>query len=209
MAGKNEYPLLSDLFLTFFRISLVTVGGGYVMFPLLKSEVVDARGWISDEEMVDYYALAQSIPGIIAMNTSTLIGYRKRGIPGAVAAAFGMALPSLIVILLVSAFLLEFFDHPGVQKAFAGIRCAVVALIISAVWKVGARSVNSPLRIAIAVLSFVAIAGWQVHPVCAITAGALLGFIVYRRAGGPVASDPSAGSDAVRTAPEPPAEGDA
>jgi chromate transporter len=207
MAGKTESPTLSELFLTFFRISLVTIGGGYVMFPLLKSEVVDARGWITDEEMIDYYALGQSIPGIIAINTSTLIGYRKRGIPGAVAAAVGMAMPSLVVILLVSAFLLDFFDHPWVQKAFSGIRCAVVALMIMAVWRVGVRSVNSPLRIAIAAVSFSAIAGWQVHPVLIIVAGGILGFMLLRKVKDEISSEPSEGSGAARSEPRSPSRG--
>ena len=90
MAASREYPSLLELFLVFLRVSAITIGGGYVMFPLLKREVVDDKGWVSDEEIVDYYALGQSIPGIIAMNTSTLIGYRKRGIPGAIAAAAGV-----------------------------------------------------------------------------------------------------------------------
>ncbi|HEY5621224.1 MAG TPA: chromate transporter [Pontiella sp.] len=207
MAGKKRHPVLSELFLTFFRISFITIGGGYVMFPLLKHEVVDAKGWLTDEEMVDYYALGQSIPGIIAMNTSTLIGYRKRGIPGAAAAAAGMALPSLIVILLVSVFLLEFFEHPWVQKAFSGIRCAVVALMVTAVWKVGARSVNSPLQIAIAVIAFAAIAGCQAHPVLIIAAGGVLGFVLLRKVKEGDSSEPPKGSAADRAAPRPPSRG--
>jgi chromate transporter len=181
MAEKREYPTLLELFLVFLRVSAVTIGGGYVMFPLLKYEVVDGRGWISDEEMVDYYALGQSIPGIIAMNTSTLIGYRKRGIPGAIAAAAGMATPSLVVIMLIAAFLVPYFDLPWVQKAFAGIRAAVVAMIIMAVYQVAKKSVNSVSRFTIAAGSFLAIVGLHAHPVLMIVAGALLGFLLFRK----------------------------
>ena len=181
MSGKAIQPTLPELFLVFARISAVTIGGGYVMFPMLKCEVVDSKGWITDEEMVDYYALGQSIPGIIAMNTSTLIGYRKRGIPGAAAAAAGMAAPSLIVILLIAAFFIRFLDQAWVQKAFAGIRAAVVALIVMAVWQVAQKSVRSLAKAAIAVGSFLAIVGLNAHPVLMILAGGLLGFVLFRK----------------------------
>ena len=181
MAGKTESPKLLELFSVFARISAITIGGGYVMFPLMKSEVVDSKGWISDEELVDYYALGQSVPGIIAMNTSTLIGYRKRGVSGALAAAAGMAMPSVIVILLIAAFLTPYFDQPWVQKAFAGIRAAVVAMIVMAVWQVGQKSVNSLSKGVIAVGSFLAIAGLGMHPVLMILAGGLLGALLFRR----------------------------
>ncbi|MDF7824230.1 chromate transporter [Pontiellaceae bacterium B12227] len=181
MAGKTEYPKLLELFCVFMRISAITIGGGYVMFPLMKSEVVDSKDWITDDEMVDYYALGQSVPGIIAMNTATLIGYRKRGIPGALAAAAGMAAPSLVVILLIAAFLTPYFEHPWVQKAFAGIRAAVVAMIVMAVWQVGQKSVNSLTKGAIAVGSFLAIVALGMHPVLMILAGGLLGAVLFRK----------------------------
>jgi len=181
MAASRECPTLLELFLIFLRVSALTIGGGYVMFPMLKREVVDGKRWITDAEMVDYYALGQSIPGIIAMNTSTLIGYRKRGVPGGIAAAAGMAAPSLVVILLIAAFLTPYFDLPWVQKAFAGIRAAVVAMIVMAVYQVAKKSVNTIPRIMIAVGSFVAIAGLHAHPVLMIVAGALLGFLLFRK----------------------------
>ena len=184
MAEVREEPKLLELFLVFLRISAMTIGGGYVMFPLLKSEVVEYKGWLTDEEMVDYYGLGQSIPGIIAINTSTLIGYRKRGIPGALAAAAGMAVPSLVIIMLIAAFLVPWFDHPWVQKAFAGIRAAVLAMIIMALVQVARHSVNSVMRIAIAVGTFAAIAGWHVHPVLMILTGGVLGYLLFRREAG-------------------------
>jgi chromate transporter len=181
MARKSEYPKLLELFFVFARVSAITIGGGYVMFPMLKSEVVDSKGWITDEEMVDYYALGQSIPGIISMNTSTLIGYRKRGVPGAIFAAAGMAAPSLIVILLLSAFFIQHLDHAWVQKAFAGIRAAVVAMIVMAVWNVGKKAVGTPTKAAIAIGSFFAIAGLHWSPVLMIIAGAVLGLLLFQK----------------------------
>ena len=181
MAESSDRPRLLELFCVFARVSAITIGGGYVMFPMLKSEVVDSKGWISDEEMIDYYALGQSIPGIISMNTSTLIGYRKRGIPGAVFAAAGMATPSLVVILLLSIFFIQYLDHVWVQRAFSGIRAAVVAMIVMAVWNVGKKSVTTPMKAAIAVGSFLAIAGLHWSPVLMIVAGAVLGLLLFQK----------------------------
>ncbi len=178
--SEKYQPTLFELFIVFARISALTIGGGYVMFPLMKRDVVDLKGWLSDEQMVDFYALGQSIPGIIAMNTATLVGYRKRGIRGAVVSAAGMAAPSLIVILIVAAFLTPWFDHPWVQKAFAGIRAAVVAMIASAVWQVGKKAVNSVGKGVIAAGSFMAVAGLGAHPVLMIVTGGLLGAMLFR-----------------------------
>ncbi len=182
--GKAKRPGLLELFFTFSRISFVTIGGGYVMFPVMKAEVVNSKGWISDEEMVDYYALGQSIPGIIAMNTTTLIGYRKRGIPGAICSAAGMAAPSLIVILLIAAFLTPYFDHPWVQKAFAGIRAAVVAMIVMAVWQVGKKSASTLPTLGIALGAFALIVLAGLHPVLMILLGGCLGAILFRKVEG-------------------------
>ena len=168
----------------FARVSAVTIGGGYVMFPILKHEVVDTYGWAEPTELVDYYALGQSVPGIIAMNTAALIGFRNRGLPGAVAAAAGMAFPALAVILLVAAFLAPYFDTVWMQKAFAGVRAAVVALIAAAVWQVGRKSIVSPMRAVLAVAAFAA-AVLRVSPVLMILAGGALGLLLFREKGEP------------------------
>lgn len=181
MADISDRAGLLELFFVFARVSSVTIGGGYVMLPMLKSEVVDSKGWLSDEELVDYYALGQSIPGIIAINTSTLIGYRKRGIPGAIVSAAGMAMPSLLVILLIAAFCARFLDNVWVQKAFSGIRAAVVGMIVMAVWNVGKKSVTTPVKAMISLGAFLAIVGLQWSPVLMIVAGAVLGLVLFRK----------------------------
>lgn len=183
MAGKPDHPTLLELFFVFARMSMITIGGGYVMFPLLKRDVVDSKGWIATGELIDCYALGQSVPGIIAMNTATLIGYRKRGIPGAIAAAAGMAAPSLVVIIMIAAFLTQYFDNAWVQKAFAGVRASVVAMIVMAVWQVGRKSVNSVIKGILAVGSFLAIVALNGSPVLLIVAGGLLGLLLFRREG--------------------------
>ncbi len=181
MAGNTKRPKLLELFFAFARVSAITIGGGYVMFPLLKRDVVDSKGWISAGELVDCYALGQSVPGIIAINTATLIGYRKRGIAGAIVAAAGMAAPSLVVIILIAAFLTQYFDNVWVQKAFAGVRASVVAMIGMAVLQVGRKSVSSVLKGLLAVGSFLAIVALNTSPVLMIIAGGLLGFLLFRK----------------------------
>lgn len=176
-----EQPKLIELFSAFARISGFTIGGGYVMLPIMQREVVEAKGWITAEEMVDCYALGQSIPGIIAINTATLIGFRQRGLPGAIASAIGMAAPSVIVILLIAAFCSHFLDIPWVQRAFAGIRAAVVAMMAMAVWELGKKSVTGPAKAAIAFGSFLAIVGLGWSPLLLIIAGALLGILLFRK----------------------------
>ncbi len=181
MAGRSDRPRLLELFLVFARVSAITIGGGYVMFPMLKSEVVDSKGWITDEELVDYYALGQAIPGIIAINSVTLIGYRKRGIPGAIAAAAGIDEICQMFPGTDSAFFVQSLYNAWVQKAFAGIRAAVVAMIVMAVWNIGKKSVTSPTKGAIAVGSFLAIAGLQWSPILMLVAGAALGLLLFRK----------------------------
>ena len=182
-AVRTDRPELRELFLVFARVSAVTIGGGYVMFPILKHEVVYTRRWAESEELVDYYALGQSVPGIIAMNTAALIGYRKRGVAGAAAAAAGMAFPSLLVILLVAAFLAPYFETAWMQKAFAGVRAAVVAMLAMAVWQVGRKAVGSPLRAVLAVAAFAASAVLRLSPVLLILTGGALGLLLFRREG--------------------------
>ena len=101
---------LLDMFLTFARIGGFTFGGGYAMLPMLQKEVVNGRHWATDEELMDYYAIGQCTPGIIAVNTATFVGYKNRGIPGAIAATLGVIAPSLIIIMIIAAFISNFIE---------------------------------------------------------------------------------------------------
>ena len=120
--------LYLDLFLTFAKVGVCTFGGGYAMLPILQREVVEKKGWVTEEEVTDYFAIGQCTPGIIAVNTSVFIGYRQRGVPGGIAAALGVVFPSFVVITIIAAFLTKFATYPVVQHALAGINAAVVAL---------------------------------------------------------------------------------
>ena len=120
---------LGGLFTTFFRIGLFTLGGGYAMIPLIEAEVVQKHRWVTKEEFLDLIAIAQSCPGVFAINISTFIGYKLRKTPGAVSCALGAALPSFLIILAIAIFFHRFEDNPVVAAMFRGIRPAVVALI--------------------------------------------------------------------------------
>ena len=132
---------LLDLFLTFARIGGLTFGGGYAMLPMLQKEVVEKRGWASEEELMDYYAIGQCTPGIIAVNTATFVGQKTAGIAGGIIATLGVVFPSLIIITIIAAFIQNFSDLAIVQNAFAGIRVCVCVLIFNAVVKLWKKSV--------------------------------------------------------------------
>jgi chromate transporter len=116
-------------FKTFFKIGMFTLGGGYAMIPIIEAEVVEKHKWVSKEEFLDLIAIAQSCPGVFAINISTFIGYKLRKTPGAISCTLGTALPSFLIILLIAMFFHQFQDNPIVASIFRGIRPAVVALI--------------------------------------------------------------------------------
>ena len=124
---------LLKLFITFAKIGGFTFGGGYAMLPMLKKEVVEANKWATEEEILDYYAIGQCTPGIIAVNTATFIGYNEAGVLGSIFATIGVIAPSILIISLITAFVSNFADLAIVQNAFAAIRACVVVLIFSTV----------------------------------------------------------------------------
>ena len=136
-------PSMRDVFATFFKIGLFTFGGGFAMIPLIHREMVERRRWMSDSEIVDVLALAQSIPGAVAINAATLIGRRLCGNRGGLSATTGVILPSFAIILLIAMCFGGIQNEPVVQAAFLGLRPAVAALLVTAVWKVGKASVKS------------------------------------------------------------------
>ena len=125
-----------DLFATFFRTGACTFGGGYAMLPILQRDVVEKKGWATEEELTDYFAIGQCTPGVIAVNTATFIGYKYKGIPGGIVATLGIVCPSILIITIIALFLRSFADLPAVAHAFAGIRACVCVLIFNAVLKI-------------------------------------------------------------------------
>ena len=133
-----------DLFLTFAKIGVCTFGGGYAMLPILQREVVE-KGWATEEELTDYFAIGQCTPGIIAVNTATFIGHKYKGIWGGILATLGVVFPSLIIITIIAAFLKNFAEYPVVAHALAGINAAVVALIAASVFKLGKSTLKGKI----------------------------------------------------------------
>lgn len=136
--------LLWDLYGTFFRIGILTFGGGLTMLPMLKYEVVEKKGWTTEDELLDCYAIGQCTPGIIAVNTATYVGYKKAGVSGGILATLGMVSPSLIIITLVAAFLREWMDNVWLQHALAGVRGIICALMLHTVLTLAKKSLVSP-----------------------------------------------------------------
>lgn len=132
---------LMDLFIAFARVGVLTFGGGYAMLPILQREIVEKNNWATDEELMDYYAIGQCTPGVIAVNTATFIGQKNKGIIGGIMATLGVVMPSLIIITAIAAFISNFSDLTIVKNAFAGVRVCVCVLIFNAVVKLWKSSV--------------------------------------------------------------------
>ena len=131
---KNRYKALWKVFTTFFKIGAFTFGGGYAMIPLIQKEAVEKNGWVTDEDILEIIAIAESTPGPIAINSATFVGYRTCGVLGSVAATLGVVLPSFILIYAISFVLRQFQELKAVQYAFQGIRAGVLALLCKALW---------------------------------------------------------------------------
>ena len=166
---------LFGLFAVFFRIGACTFGGGIAMLPILERELAEKRGWTTSDELLDYFAIGQSTPGIIAVNVATFIGFKRAGIAGACAATFGMVFPSIIIITLIAKFISNFSDIRWVQKALTGINVAVAAILTSAVCTFSRKSVKSLPGLALLVVSFLLIFVLKVGTAWVIFGSAVLG----------------------------------
>lgn len=173
---------LGKLFWSFFKIGIMTFGGGYAMLPMLQREVVQRQGWASEEELLNYFAVGQCTPGVIAVNTATFIGRKQRGIPGALAATLGVVCPSLLIILAIAVALANFAHIPAVQHAFGGIRVAVGALIVASVIKLIRTNVRNIFQISICVAAFMVVAVLGQSPVWVVLGAAAAG-LAYGRWG--------------------------
>ncbi|MGN0735543.1 MAG: chromate transporter [Anaerovoracaceae bacterium] len=170
---------LLEIFTVFFKIGLFTIGGGYAMLPIIQKEVVDTKGWMDDEEFLDAISLTNSLPGPLAINAATFVGYRVRGVKGALSAVLGAASPSVIIILAVAMVFSNLTEYPIVQYIFDGIRPAVVALILYAVIKLAkSAKITVYFNWLIALAALAAIAVFGLHPIVVILASALYGLFI-------------------------------
>ncbi|MEA4816009.1 MAG: chromate transporter [Lachnospiraceae bacterium] len=166
---------LIDLFLTFARVGVFTFGGGYAMLPMLQKEIVENKGWATDEELIDYYAIGQCTPGVIAVNTATFIGLKRKGIIGGAFATLGVIFPSVVIICVIAAFLKKFSSVEVVQHAFAAIRVAVGVLILNSVVKMSKTTVKGVWGVFVALAAFLAVTAFSASPVIVVLAAAFLG----------------------------------
>ena len=171
---------LLDLFLAFARVGVLTFGGGYAMIPMLEREIVDRHGWASSEELMDYYAVGQCTPGIIAVNTATFVGYSVAGVPGGIVATLGVVFPSLIIITLIAGILTNFADIPAVRSAFAGIRVCVCVLIFNAVVKLWKKAVPDRAALVLCLAVFLLSMFLDVSPVVFVLLCAVAGILLTR-----------------------------
>ena len=164
--------LVIDLFIAFAKIGSFTFGGGYAMLPMIKKEVVERHGWASDNEILDYFAISQVTPGVIAVNTATFVGYKIGGLVGAIAATLGVIFPSIVIIAIIAAFLTNFASLPAVVHAFNGIRARVCVLILAK-----KSVIDIPTAIIFILVAIVAIMS-VVSPFILVILAGVLGFII-------------------------------
>ncbi|MBU5594144.1 chromate transporter [Amphibacillus sp. MSJ-3] len=172
-----------ELFLTFSRVGLLTFGGGYAMLPILQREVVETKKWVTDEELVDYFAIGQTTPGIIAVNTATFVGQKQKGTLGGIIATLGLVFPSYIIISIIAIFMKNFSDSPILQHAFAGIRVSVYVLILNAVIKLWKNSIVDKIGLLIFILVFTLSVFTGLSPVLFIVLAGFIGVIAKSQEG--------------------------
>ncbi len=170
-----------DLFLTFAKIGVMTFGGGMAMLPMLEREIVENKGWCTEEELIDYFAIGQCTPGIIAVNTATFVGKKMgngRGITGGIVATLGMVFPSVVIITILSAIISRIENAEWVGRAFAGIRVCVCVLILNAAIKLGRKALISVPTIIIFILVFAGAVFTDISPVIFVLLAAVAGIIL-------------------------------
>ncbi|MBR3040021.1 MAG: chromate transporter [Lachnospiraceae bacterium] len=180
----------SSLFLTFIKIGLFTFGGGYAMIPIIENICVERKKWITHDEMMDITVIAESTPGPIAINCATYVGYKQKGIWGAIAATFGVVLPSFVIIYLISLFLDNFLEITWIANAFKGIRIAVGILILDAGIRMFIKMKKRVIPCIILVLSFAAmmlinVFAWSFSSIFLILIAALISLVIFQIQGAP------------------------
>ncbi len=173
------YKLYFDLFKVFFKIGAFTFGGGYAMLPLIEEEIVNIKKWVEKDEVFDIFAISQSIPGAIAINTSTLVGYKIAGKLGALFATLGVILPSFIIISSIATVFMKVSDSLVIAAVFKGVNGAVIVLILMAAKKMLKVAINNNLSILILLATVILILFTNISPVFFILGGAMIGVVIY------------------------------
>ena len=172
--------ILLKLFAAFARVGVLTFGGGYAMIPMLEREIVDRHGWATNEELMDYYAVGQCTPGVIAVNTATFIGYKIAGNIGGVMATLGVVFPSFVIITVIAGIIQNFADIPAVKSAFAAIRVCVCVLIFNSVLKLWKGAVKDKAALVLCLLVFVLSMFFNISPIVFVVFCAAAGILFTR-----------------------------
>jgi chromate transporter len=170
-----------ELFTVFLKMGVLTFGGGYAMIPVVERELVNKRGWVNMDEVMNYYTIAQITPGIIAVNLSTFVGCKRKGPLGGVLATLGFVLPGVSCITVIAVFLAGFAGLPAIKHAFTGIRVAVCALIVDTVIKLVKGVFKNKKAVIMWLIVFALSAAWGVSPMLLIAASGLLGLLIFRQ----------------------------
>ncbi|HEX3028525.1 MAG TPA: chromate transporter [Clostridia bacterium] len=183
MTDKKTYKprskILLDLFLTFFKIGAFTIGGGLAMLPIIEREIVDKKGYINKEEIIDAFAISQSLPGIIAINSAIYVGYRIAGLIGALVTALGVILPSFVIILAIAMLFTTVSGNVWINKALTGVKAGVAGVIAVSVVNLARKAIKDAFGIILAIVAFVLAAIFDVSIVYIVLAGAFLGYLYY------------------------------
>ena len=171
---------LLSLFLSFAKVGVMTFGGGYAMIPILDRELVDRQGWASSEELMDYYAVGQCTPGVIAVNTATFIGYKIAGPLGGIVATLGVVFPSVVIICVIAGVLTNFADIPAVKSAFTAIRVCVCVLIFNAVLKLWKGAVKDKAGLVLFLIVFILSLFFDISPVVFVVMCAVAGLLLTK-----------------------------
>lgn len=172
--------LLLELYFAFFRIGGLTFGGGLTMLPMLKHELVEKKHWVEEEEMLDYYAVGQCTPGIIAVNVATFVGYRKKGVIGGVFSTLGMISPSLIIVSILAMFLEQFMANQTVAHAVGGIKIVVCALMLNTVVTMAKKTVKNITGAIVCAVVFLMAMFTPVPTVLLVVCAGIIGIVLYK-----------------------------
>ena len=186
MEKQSKLKRFLDLYFTFVKIGTFTIGGGLAMMPMMQKELIEKKHWMTEEDLIDYYAVGQSTPGMIAVNVATFVGYNQLGILGGIVATLGMVSPSIIIITILAGLINSIDEYPMVQKALRGINVAVAALFTSVIVKFAKKTIKKPLHVLFMLISFALVYFFKVQSfwiiLTAILCGVVITFVNIRKA---------------------------
>ena len=191
--------MLMELFVVFFKLGAFTIGGGIAMLPLLQNTLIEEKKWFSKEEFMDIVAVCQSLPGVVAINMATYVGFKKKGLIGSIVSTFGVTIPSFVMILIIAKFITSLGDNSVLMGAMAGLRAAALGMVVVAVIQLMPAAIKNKWALLAAVAAFVLIAVLRVNTAYVILLFALLGIAVTfagsRRAAGAAGANGASAAD--------------